>query len=203
MPDANPDLRALKQGDERAWDQAFQTLWRFAYYAALVPQADLTPDEAEDIAIDALAKLVPRIGTVATTEQLKALVVTIAQRQAISLARRKSAAKRPEIAVHLSALAEPEREQILNRGIPDNPLSETDSAELLALLHQTLSEVDATTRGLFLAHHTEGLTFGELSRKFNLPLGTVSVKMARGLQRIRLRLKESPALLKELAAFLR
>jgi RNA polymerase sigma factor (sigma-70 family) len=198
-----PHLQELKNGDERAWTEAFQTLWRFAYHAALNPQAALTPDEAEDVAIDSLAKLIPRIGTVTTEEQLKALLVTIAHRQAISLARRKSAAKRPEIAVHLDALPDGGRDAVLDRVLPNNPFDETEAAGLLTLLHEALAGVDTVTRQLLAGHHMEGFTFRELSQKFSLPPGTVSVKLARGLQRIRQSLKQAPHLLKELEAFLR
>jgi RNA polymerase sigma factor (sigma-70 family) len=203
MLDSNLDLQELRRGDDGAWTQAFETLWGFAYHAALNPQAALTPDEAEDVAVDALAKLVPRIGNVASWEHVKALVVTIAHRQAVSLARRKSAAKRPDVAVHLDALPDGVSESLLNRELPDNPFTELQAAELLALLQQALGSLDATTRHLLTGHHLEGLTFRELSQKLNLPPGTVSVKIARGLERIRLRLRETPRLLKELQAFLR
>lgn len=203
MRDPVSDLQALKSGDEQAWTQAFHTLWRFAYHAALSPRAGLDPDEAEDVAMEAITKLVPRVGTVADLDELQALLVTIAHRQAISRARRKSAAKRPQFAVHLDALPEPEGEQLLDRGPPDCALSETDIAELLALLHRALSSVDATTRQLLMGHHVEGLRVRELSEKLGLPQGTVTVLMARGLQRIRQALRQSPHLMKQLQVYLR
>ena len=203
MPDTVADLAALKQGDERAWRQAFEALWGCAMHAALRAPAGLAADEAEDVAMEAFTQLVPHIGAVSTPGQLKALLVTIAHRQAISLARRKSAAKRPDIAVHLESLPDGQGEALLNRGLRENPFSEVEAAELLDLLHQSLAETDPATRQLLAGQHFEGLTINELSRRTGLPAGTVSVKLARGLRRIRARLEESPRLLKELRAFLR
>jgi RNA polymerase sigma factor (sigma-70 family) len=198
-----PDLRDLQRGDERAWTRAFESLWRLACHAVLGSGAGLDQDESEDAAIEALTKLVSRIDTVTSADGLKALLVTIARRHAISLARRKAAAKRPEVAVHLDALPDHEAEHVLNRQGRGDARGETDAAELLALLHEALKGVDATTRELLLAQTVDGLTTRELAERFNLPPGTVSVKIMRGLQRIRQRLKESPGLMKELEAFLR
>ncbi len=203
MSDTIPDLQALQQGDERAWTQAFHALWPCAYHAALAAGAGLTPDEAEDVAIEALTQLVACIASVTSEGGLKALTATISRRQAISLARRKSAAKRPEIGLHLDAPTESEKEPPLPDQTRDGALSESDAAELLQLLHQTLAAEDETTRQLLIAHHLDGLTIRELSGKTGLPAGTVSTRLARGLQSVRVNLQRSPRLLKELRAFLR
>ena len=198
-----PDLQELKRGEQHAWTGAFCHLWPVAYHAALASSAGLTPDEAEDVAIEALTQLVACIDSVTSESGLKALTATISRRQAISLARRKSAAKRPEIGVHLDTLTEREGEQLLPRQTRDGSLTETDLAELLQLLQHTLATEDETTRQLLMAHHLDGLTIRELSGKTGLPAGTVSTKLARGLQSLRAGLQRSPKLLNELQSFLR
>lgn len=197
------NLQDLKKGDELAWTQAFQTLYQFAYRAALTPRANLGPEEAQDVAIEALAQLVARIQSVVNENQLKALLITIAHRQAISLARQRSALKRPQVAVSLDALPQREGERIVNQQSTNPIYSLSESTELLALLYESLHALDDNTRDLLIAHHVEGSTFQELSTKFGMPMGTVSVKIARGLQKVREALKRSSRLMKDLEQFLR
>ena len=202
MSDSIPDLQRLRKGDNDVWTQAFETLWRFAYRAALNPLAALTPDEAEDVAVDALAQLVPRIATVTSWDHVKALVVTIAQRQAVSAARRNSALKRPRIEVNLEAMPDG-GEQLLNRNLQDDPAQEIHAAELLALLHRTLNALEEPTRRLIVGRFLEGLEIKELSQKYQESKGNVALRIFRGLRRIREELKKSADLLKEFEAFLR
>src|SRR5439155_23789719 len=84
----------LKIGNEKAWVRAFQDLWPLALRAAQHPELFLTLEEAQDAASEALMQVVEQIEHVQTYEQVKALAVTIAYRRAVSLVRRKSAAKR-------------------------------------------------------------------------------------------------------------
>jgi RNA polymerase sigma factor (sigma-70 family) len=203
MSDTILDLPALKRGDELAWNHAFNSLYRHAYRAALTPRAQLSPEEAQEVAIDALTKLVPRIEAVATQQELIGLLVTISYRQAISAARRRSALKRPQRAGRLERAAQDDQEVSVVEGARPTSLSPTEQRELVGLLHQILQGVDPTTRELLIRHHLEGSTFAELSVKLGLPLGTVSVKIARGLEQIRKGLKRSSTLLKELRDYLR
>ena len=198
-----PDLCELKKGNESAWQQAFPLLWPIAFHAALHPHAALTPDEAEDVAIEALTKLVSKISLVETWDQLKALLTAIAYRGAISLARHKSATKRPQIAVHLDALPPTEGEKIIDCPGATGTLNETDLGELTHLLHQAMSGLDEITRRLLFNNVVDGLSFRELSEKYAMPSGTVSAKVARGLKRIQATVQKNAKLLQELKAFLR
>src|SRR5471032_2476571 len=87
-------LTALQRGDEEAWDEAFRRLYPPAFAAARHPLAALTPSEAEDIAIEALTLLLPKVKQVAEFDELRLLVITIASRKAISEKRRQFADKR-------------------------------------------------------------------------------------------------------------
>src|SRR5207244_8292754 len=92
---ANPGhIDALKVGDEQAWSRTFHDLWQLALRAAQHPELFLMLEEAQDAASEALVQVVEQIEHVQTYDQVKALAVTIAYRRAVSLARRKSAAKR-------------------------------------------------------------------------------------------------------------
>ena len=54
----------LKRGDSEAWDEAFRRLYPPAFAAARHPLAALTPTEAEDVAIEALTLLLPKVSEV-------------------------------------------------------------------------------------------------------------------------------------------
>ena len=62
-------LAALQRGDQDAWDEAFRRLYPAAFAAARHPLASLTPSEAEDIAIEALTLLLPKIKKVAAFDE--------------------------------------------------------------------------------------------------------------------------------------
>src|SRR5476649_2599642 len=94
MGDDRELLTALKRGDREAWDEAFRRLYPAAFAAARHPLAALTPTESEDIAIEALTLLLPKVKLVAEFDELRLLVITIASRKAISEKRRQLADKR-------------------------------------------------------------------------------------------------------------
>src|SRR5271154_2781546 len=87
-------LMALQRGDDDAWEEAFRRLYPSAFAAARHPLAALTPAEAEDVAIEALTLLLPKVKQVAEFDELRLLVITIASRKAISEKRRQLADKR-------------------------------------------------------------------------------------------------------------
>ena len=197
------DLAALRSGDEAAWTAAFRELWAVALGAARHPSACLTGSESEEAASEALSQLVSQISLVKTVEELKALAATIALRRAISLARKKSAAKRGTALLSLE-------DDLLHDGIrlaycsPSvNGRSDVESSEMALLLQQALSELDRETRTLLEEKLLSGSTYEELSARHRIPLGTACAKVARGLKKVRQRLEEFPSLAKELRSFLR
>jgi RNA polymerase sigma factor (sigma-70 family) len=201
----DPDLlTALKRGDQDAWDEAFRRLYPAAFTAARHPLAALTPTESEDIAIDALTLLLPKIEQVAAFDELRLLVITIASRKAISERRRQLADKRGGGDLSsLDALQDDENirfepaEQLLSH------LGATDLRELARLLDAALAALDPRQAGIvrdFLMHH---LPYKELAAKYDMPIGSVGVSLARSLDKIRAQLQTVPRLSKELAAYLR
>src|SRR5471030_3191670 len=197
-------LTALQRGDDAAWEEAFRRLYPAAFAAARHPLAALTPSEAEDIAIEALTLLLPKVGQVAGFDELRLLVITIASRKAISEKRRQLADKRGGgDLTSLDALQDDETirfepaEQVVGR------LGTTDLRDLSRLLDAALSGLEPRHADLlrdFLVHH---LSYKELSEKYKMPVGSVGVNMARSLEKIRAQLKAAPKLWKELVSFLR
>src|ERR1700683_3152288 len=197
-------LSALQAGDEEAWDEAFRRLYPAAFAAARHPIASLTPSEAEDIAIETLTLLLPKVKGVAEFDELRLLVITIASRKAISEKRRQLADKRGGgDLTSLDAMQDDETtrfepaEQLLTH------LTATDLRELAQLLETALAGLEPRQADLlrdFLMHH---LPYKELSEKYRMPTGSVGVSLARGLDKIRTHLQAMPKLWKELAAYLR
>jgi RNA polymerase sigma factor (sigma-70 family) len=197
-------LTALQRGEEEAWDEAFRRLYPAAFAAARHPLATLTPSEAEDIAIEALTLLLPKVKSVAEFDELRLLVITIASRKAISEKRRQLADKRGGgDLTSLDAMQddetirfEPEEKLLTN-------LTATDLRELARLLEVALAGLEPRQADLlrdFLMHH---LPYKELSEKYKMPIGSIGVSLARGLDKIRAQLQTMPKLWKELAAYLR
>jgi len=197
-------LTALQRGDDAAWDEAFRRLYPSAFAAARHPLASLTPSEAEDIAIEALTLLLPKVKKVAEFEELRLLVITIASRKAISEKRRQLADKRGGgDLTSLDAMQDDETirfepaEQLISH------LGDTDLRELSRLLDQALSGLEPRNADLlrdFLVHH---LPYKELAEKYRMPIGSIGVSLARSLDKIRAQLQTMPKLWKELAAYLR
>jgi RNA polymerase sigma factor (sigma-70 family) len=197
-------LMALKKGDQHAWDEAFRRLYPAAFAAARHPLAALTPTEAEDIAIEALTLLLPKVKDVSAFDELRLLVITIASRKAISERRRQFADKRGGgDLTSLDALQDDETirfepaEQVLTH------LDAADLRELGRLLDTALAVLEPKQAGLvrdFLMHH---LPYKELAKKYGMPIGSVGVSLARSLDKIRAQLQTVPRLSKELSAYLR
>jgi RNA polymerase sigma factor (sigma-70 family) len=193
-------LQLLKKGDEIAWQEAFQKLYPVAFHAAKHPSASLSPSECEDAAIECLTDLVNCIQTIPDFEQLKALTAAIAYRKAISMSRKKYAAKRgsnqTESLDNLFETAEMTENAL-------NALSEVELAELTQLLSQVLDVLGEPSRSILRDFLVEGIKYRELSQKYGVPMGTVGVLISRSLKRVQEQLNQSPRLVKELRLFLR
>jgi len=200
---ANLDpIDALKTGDEQAWRRAFYDLWPLALRAAQHPELFLTLEEAQDAASEALMQVVEQIQHVQLYEEVKALAVTIAYRRAVSLARRKSAAKRqPKISA--AGLREQDFDAREASDSISSRLSDQEIRELVVLLKDALAALDEETQTLLKEKIGHGFSYEELSRKHQMPVGTLCAKVARGLRKVRRALQGLPALVKELEAFLR
>lgn len=192
-----PNLSALKAGDGAAWDKAFCHLWPMALRAAQHPEACLVTWEAEDIANEAILELISQIGKVTNAEETKALVVTIAYRRAVSLARRKSAIKR-----RLPTSNEFELSPEVSSEFITN-YTDAEQREMTILVRQALGVLDTQTRCFLMEKIGQNLTYQEISARHGVPLGTVCTKVARGLKKVRLALNDSPLLMKELKEYLR
>lgn len=197
-------LKQLQQGKESAWEEAFQRLYPCVFHAARSPLAGLTPAEAEDIAIETLTSLVSKVQTARTWENLCGLAVTMAARRAISERRKSSARKRGSGHVQSLDFLQEESEGAFEA--PEqllHSISVLELTELSALLKQGLTSLEPVQAQLIQDFVVEGLSYRELSEKYNIPMGTIGVQLSRGLKKIRLTLEQKPSLLKEILNYLR
>ncbi len=197
-------LTALRRGDDDAWEEAFRRLYPSAFAAARHPLAALTPSEAEDIAIEALTLLLPKVNQITELDELRPLVVTIASRKAISEKRRQLADKRGGGDVtSLDAMQDDETLRFEPAEQLASHLTGTDLRELSQLLDAALSHLEPRHAQLlrdFLVYH---VSYKELAEKYRMPIGSIGVNLARSLDKVRAHLKTSPKLWKELIAYLR
>ena len=197
-------LTALRRGDNDAWEEAFRRLYPSAFSAARHPLAALTPSEAEDIAIEALTLLLPKINQIAEFDELRLLVITIASRKAISEKRRQLADKRGGGDVtSLDALQDDENIRFEPAEKLVGNLSGTDLRELSRLLDVALSGLEPRNADLLRDFLVQHLPYKELSQKYRMPIGSIGVNLARSLEKVRTHLKTNPKLWKELSAYLR
>jgi RNA polymerase sigma factor (sigma-70 family) len=197
-------LTALRRGDDAAWEETFRRLYPSAFAAARHPLAALTPTEAEDIAIEALTLLLPKVNQVAEFDELRPLVITIASRKAISEKRRQLADKRGggDVA-SLDAMQDDETLRFEPAERLASHLNCGDLRELSQLLDAALATLEPRQAELlrdFLARH---VSYKELAEKYRMPFGSIGVNLSRGLGMVRAHLKTSPKLWKELIAYLR
>ena len=196
-------LEELKTGSETAWDRGFQLLYPCVLAAANHPFAGLTATEAEDIAIEALTQLLPKIANIKSWEELRALAITIAARRAISERRKLSAEKRGSGHTKSLEFLNEISDGVFEPAELINSMSTTELRELAGLLRDAMAELDETTRKLIGQFIMEGASYKDLAKKYDLPIGTVGVHLSRGLKKIRQRIEKSPRLLKEFNAYLR
>lgn len=197
-------LQALQQGDNSAWDRAFRELYPLVLHAALHPLAGLSPSEAEDVAIDTLTKLVPKVREVEEWEGVRALAVTMASRAAISEKRKRTAQKRGSGQVQsIEQLREESQGAFEPCARLVEGISSTDLKELSLLLADALAGLEPVHRSVIEDFILEKLSYRELSEKHGLPMGSIGVVISRGLKKVRDQLGHRPQLLKEIRAYLR
>ncbi len=196
-------LLRLKAGSESAWDEAFQILYPVAFAAARHPLTALSPSDAEDVAIEALTMLVPKIEAIQNWDEMRAMTATIAARRAISFKRKQTADKRGGGQTDsLDALNEKTEGHFEPAALLDS-ISAAELLELSELLDQAMVSLDEMTKNLIHDFIVEEIPYKDLAQKHSLPIGSVGVYLARGLKKIRSKIEQNPKLLKEINPYLR
>ena len=180
-----PSLPALQQGDADAWDEAFHWLWPVVLAVAQLRLQPHCRSEAEDVAIEALEELVPKVREVKTIEELRPLAASIAHHRAVSLLRKKFAQKGEG---GKTEPLDPDGDEEGSQHEPasnDSPLARIEQRELAQRISQSLRELKPPQGEVLSDFYLHGLRYEEIARKHCLAVGSVGVYLKRGLEAIR------------------
>ena len=198
-----PNLKALQQGDETAWDAAFDWLWPTVFAVAQLKLQPFLPEEVEDVAIESLEELVEKVREVEAVEELKPLAASIAHHRAVSLLRQRFAKKRGEGKTESLDASVDEEGAKHDPASELSPHAELNQTELAGLLAEFQRDVKPEFRAVLGDFFSAGLSYDQIAGQRGLAIGTVGVYMKRGMEAMRKAGQRHPKLLKELEAFLR
>ena len=195
-----PDLQALKNGEQDAWDVAFDWLWPTAFAVVQVKIGHILPADVEDVAIESLEALVAKVPGLKSVEELRPLTAAIAHNRAVSRLRLHYAEKRG--GGEVKSLDEPTKDgkPRAEPAAEDDPLAIIHAAELAKLLTPLLAELKPDHRAVLEDFFMQRLTYPEIAAKRGMLIGTVGVNIWRGLKAFRLLAARDPQLLKDLEA---
>ena len=178
------NLRALQAGDADAWDDAFRWLWPVVLAVAQLKLQPYFPNEAEDVAIESLEELVPKVREVKTVEELRPLAASIAHHRAVSLLRQRFAKKRGERRTEPLDAGPDEEGSEHEPASNDSPLTELEQRELAQRISRSLAELKPPLGEVLSDFFLQGLRYEEIARKHGLAVGSVGVYLKRGLEAI-------------------
>ena len=179
------NLRALQAGDADAWDEAFRWLWPVVFAVAQLKLQPYFPNEAEDVAIESLEEVVPKVREVKTVEELRPLAASIAHHRAVSLLRQRFAKKRGEGRTEPLDAGPDEEGSPHELASCDSPLAELEQSELAQRISRSLAELRPPLGDILSDFFLHGLRYEEIARKHGLAVGSVGVYLKRGLEAIR------------------
>lgn len=188
-----PELQRLQQGDPAAWNHAFDLLWPEAFHVARRRLARMSPEDAEDVAVEALGDAAGMVGRVAGFEELRALVRVLAHRRAVDLVRSREALIRREPSGEPTS-ARPDAEPADDR---PEPWEQADALDVARWLSEAVQRLRPVEQALLAGHYVEGRTHAELAALHGVSRATLGVRLARILMKLRRHLSSQPGLLQE------
>ena len=180
-----PELHALQQGDEAAWNAAYDWLWPTVLAVAHFKLNPFLSDETEDVAIEALETLVEKVRSVASADELKPLAASIAHNLAVSRLRNRFAQKRG--AGKTESLDAPKDESgHVNEPVSErSPLDDLEQKELATRLVKSLGQLKPPTGEILQDFFLFGLAYEDIAKKRGVAIGSVGVYLKRGLEAMR------------------
>lgn len=172
LPGDEKDLVLQAQsGDADAREELAVSHRRSAYLLAL--QMTGNPDDALDVAQDAMLKFFSTLGRFDPTRPVKPWLLTIVRNQVRDLWRR----RKIRVAESLDA-----EEDGLSREIVDpaaNPERDASRSELRARIWRALAKLEPAKREILVLRDYHDLTYNEISEVSSIPLGTVMSRLHR------------------------
>jgi DNA-directed RNA polymerase specialized sigma24 family protein len=201
MTGHSPDLAKLRRRDEAAWQEALPALKGCAFHMAFHAGLGLTPEDADDVAMETLREVFPRVPAVRSFDDFKRWVGVIAKRRAIDLYRRRHAEKRGE-PVSLNGWQAASGGQCEPVAPDCDPAALLAHADLDALLDLALAGEDPVTRQI-TRDYARGAKLKDLAQTHGYTTGGVGPKISRALGRLAEFLEQNPKVREELRDLLR
>ena len=193
-----PDIQLLHEGDETAWNAVFDWLWPVALHRARMNVGKYAPLEVEDVAADAMNKLVEQVGSAETTEDLAPILISITYRKSMSRLRHVMAQRR-----NISHTVSLEHTGDLEDAATETPYGQLAETELTESLKSLFSILPPQHAAMIYEFYFRGVSYKELAEQHDLPMGTVSSIMRRSLMRLRKNIHGNEKIMKHFRLALR
>lgn len=187
-----PDLQLLLEGDETAWNAVFEWLWPVAMHTARMNVGKYAPLEVEDVAADAMSKLVDQVGSAETTDDLAPILISITYRKSMSRLRHVMAQRR-----NISDTVSLESTGDLEDSAIETPYDQLTEAELTRSLKSLCDLLPPQHADMIYEFYFRGTSYKELAEKHEMPIGTVSSIMRRSLIRLRKNIHGNEKIMKQ------
>ncbi len=176
------DLRLLlrvKQRDHTALSELYDRYSPLLY--SMVLKIVKATDEAEDLLQEIFLQIWNKAEMFAQDKgSVYTWIVTIARRKAIDRLRSKELVNKGQ-----SLDADDNFTAIPDRAYMANPLHATITNEQESLMRNGLAQLSEEQRTILELSYYEGFTQEQISKKLNVPLGTVKTRMRNGLIKLR------------------
>ncbi len=173
-----PDLNKLRDGDPVEWNKAFTWLFPTAKAVAKVKLIRY-PNDVEDIAMEALKKLLPHVLKVKRVEELQKILAKITHDESVDFLRKQSAQKRGE--GNVVSLDEMVVDLIENH----NQSVKVHAGDFDTIWHCVAEKLNPNERLVFNEIHLNGLRYEEIAQKHNIPIGSVGAHLSRAYKKLR------------------
>lgn len=174
-------LNALKAGQIHALSALYDRYASLVYRMALRVLHD--SEEAEDLTQDVFLRLWNQADRYdASRGSLSSYLLTITRSRAIDKLRSRGSQLR---------FFHRWKATLLYNATPDTPLESISMEERSQLVRAALSSLSDNERQILELSYYEGLSYTEMAKRLNLPLGTVKSRARAGLRKLRHALKHS------------
>ncbi len=195
-----PDLEALRRNDSAAWDQFFECLYPVALSAAESKLRSILPQEVEDVAVEALERLIPKVEGLQVAADLPPLAASISHCLAIDRLRRHFSKKAG--GGNVGSLDDKEDDIFDEPAGVNDPSAEVGHKELAQLIRALMDNLKPQVKKLLTDFFLRGKKYDELSVDHGLAKNSVGVYLKRGIDAIRSELAQKPKLAGELRSLL-
>src|SRR5262245_60286933 len=172
-------VRAAQAGDSRAFSEIVRRYQRAVYRVAY--GFTRIPADADDLAQETFVRAYQAIGRFRVGEPLYPWLARIASNLALSLLRRRK--RRPE--TPLEPLVEAGRQW----GVEEDPGRVVMDREQKEHLNQALSELKPEHQAVLVLRGVEEMSYEEMAKTLNIPLGTVMSRLSRARAELKARLE--------------